>query len=238
MAKIDYTQLAREIVAAVGGKENIISVGNCMTRLRFVLKDDSIPDKEKVASIKEVKGVMNQGGQYQVIIGTNVSDLIDYVKKEADLTDSKAADKDSYKVVKEGSLWNRFFKTIAGCIMPMIGPLVASGIIKGLLVILTTAGVLKTTDGTYILLYAAADAVMYFMPILVGFTCGKIFNCNPYVTAVIGGAFLYPNLLTAVSAKGGMTFLTLHVTSVSYANTFLPILLAAFFASKLEKLAK
>ena len=99
MAKIDYTQLAREIVAAVGGKENIISVGNCKTRLRFVLKDDSIPDKEKVASIKEVKGVMNQGGQYQVIIGTNVSDLIDYVKKEADLTDSKAADKDSYKVV-------------------------------------------------------------------------------------------------------------------------------------------
>ena len=73
--------------------------------------------------------------------------------------------------------------------MPMIGPLVASGIIKGLLVILTTAGVLKATDGTYILLYAAADAVMYFMPILVGFTCGKIFNCNPYVTAVIGGAF-------------------------------------------------
>ena len=130
MAKIDYTQFAREIVAAVGGKENIISVGNCMTRLRFVLKDDSIPDKEKVASIKGVKGVMNQGGQYQVIIGTNVSDLIDYVKKEADLTDSKAADKDSYKVVKEGSLWNRFFKTIAGCIMPMIGPLVASGIIK------------------------------------------------------------------------------------------------------------
>lgn len=110
MAKIDYTQLAREIVAAVGGKENIISVGNCMTRLRFVLKDDSIPDKEKVASIKEVKGVMNQGGQYQVIIGTNVSDLIDYVKKEADLTDSKAADKDSYKVVKEGSLWNLLFK--------------------------------------------------------------------------------------------------------------------------------
>ena len=110
MAKIDYTQFAREIVAAVGGKENIISVGNCMTRLRFVLKDDSIPDKEKVASIKGVKGVMNQGGQYQVIIGTNVSDLIDYVKKEADLTDSKAADKDSYKVVKDdrtiSSKWN------------------------------------------------------------------------------------------------------------------------------------
>jgi len=62
MAKADYTQLAQEVVAAVGGKENIVSVANCMTRLRFVLKDDTIPDKEKVAAIKGVRGVMNQGG--------------------------------------------------------------------------------------------------------------------------------------------------------------------------------
>lgn len=60
MAKADYTQLAKEVVAAVGGKENIVNVTNCMTRLRFVLKDDSIPDKDKVAGIKGVKGVMNQ----------------------------------------------------------------------------------------------------------------------------------------------------------------------------------
>ena len=72
MAKADYTQLARDVVEAVGGKENIISVSNCMTRLRFVLKDDTIPDKDKVTAIKDVKGVMNQGGQYQVIIGTHV----------------------------------------------------------------------------------------------------------------------------------------------------------------------
>lgn len=236
MAQPDYAQLAKEVVKAVGGKENIVSVSNCMTRLRFVLKDDQIPDKDAVSAIKGVKGVMNQGGQYQVIIGTNVSDVISFVRKETGITDSQTVDKDAYKVVKEESLWNRFFKTIAGCIMPMIGPLVASGIIKGLLVILTTAGVLLSEDGTYQILYAAADSVMYFMPILVGFTCGKMFQCNPYVTAVIGAAFLYPDLVAAV--ESGISFLTIPVSGAAYSSTFLPVLLAAFLASKLEKLAK
>ena len=237
MSNTDYSQLAKEVVKGVGGKTNIVSVTNCMTRLRFVLKDDSIADKDTIASIKGVKGVMNQGGQYQVIVGTNVSDVIPYVRKEADINDDKVS-KDDYKIVKEGSLWNRFFKTIAGCVMPMIGPLVASGIIKGLLVILVTVGVLTSESGTYQILYAAADSVMYFMPILVGFTCGKIFNCNPYITAVIGAAFLYPSLITAVGAEGGITFLTIPITNVSYSNSFLPILLASYVASKLEKLAK
>ena len=207
MAKADYTQLAKEVVAAVGGKENIVNVTNCMTRLRFVLKDDSIPDKDKVAGIKGVKGVMNQGGQYQVIIGTHVSEVVKDVRREAQISGEGSINKEDMKLIKKDSLWNRFFKTISGCIMPMLGPMIAGGIIKGILVILVTAGILTKTDGTYLVLYAAGDAILYFMPVIVGFTCGKVFDCNPYVTAVIGAAFL-------------------------------PIVLASFVASKLEKLAK
>ncbi len=236
MSKADYTQLATEVVKAVGGKENIISVNNCMTRLRFVLKDDSIPNQEKVKAISGVKGVMNQGGQYQVIIGTHVSEVVKDVRKAAGISDGAAAPAET---PKDTNLWNRFFKTISGCIMPMLGPMIAGGIIKGILTILTTLGVLANTDGTYLILYAAADSVMYFMPIIVGFTCGKMFGCSPYVTAVIGAAFLYPDLLTAVTAEGAkITFLHLPVASANYANTFLPVLLASFLASKLEKLAK
>lgn len=238
MAK-DYTQLAREVVQAVGGKENIISVTNCMTRLRFVLKDDTIPDKETVSAIRDVKGVMNQGGQYQVIIGMHVSEVVKDVKKEAGLTEEPAAkSKEDYRLMKKDSLWNRFFKTISGCIMPMVGPMIAGGMLKGILVILTTAGVLAKTDGTYLVLYAAADAILYFMPVIVGFTCGKIFDCNPYVTATIGAAFIYPNLMAAVTAEGGITFLGLPVAAATYSNTLFPIILASFVASKLEQLAK
>lgn len=235
MAKADYTQLAKEVVAAVGGKENIVNVTNCMTRLRFVLKDDSIPDKDKVAGIKGVKGVMNQGGQYQVIIGTHVSEVVKDVRREAQISGEGSINKEDMKLIKKDSLWNRFFKTISGCIMPMLGPMIAGGIIKGILV---TAGILTKTDGTYLVLYAAGDAILYFMPVIVGFTCGKVFDCNPYVTAVIGAAFLYPDLVSAVSAEGGITFLKIPVAAASYTNTFLPIVLAGFVASKLEKLAK
>ena len=238
MAKADYTQLAKEVVAAVGGKENIVNVTNCMTRLRFVLKDDSIPDKDKVAGIKGVKGVMNQGGQYQVIIGTHVSEVVKDVRREAQISGEGSINKEDMKLIKKDSLWNRFFKTISGCIMPMLGPMIAGGIIKGILVILVTAGILTKTDGTYLVLYAAGDAILYFIPVIVGFTCGKVFDCNPYVTAVIGAAFLYPDLVSAVSAEGGITFLKIPVAAASYTNTFLPIVLASFVASKLEKLAK
>ena len=238
MAKADYTQLAKEVVAAVGGKENIVNVTNCMTRLRFVLKDDSIPDKDKVAGIKGVKGVMNQGGQYQVIIGTHVSEVVKDVRREAQISGEGSINKEDMKLIKKDSLWNRFFKTISGCILPMLGPMIAGGIIKGILVILVTAGILTKTDGTYLVLYAAGDAILYFMPVIVGFTCGKVFDCNPYVTAVIGAAFLYPDLVSAVSAEGGITFLKIPVAAASYTNTFLPIVLAGFVASKLEKLAK
>lgn len=238
MAKADYTKLAKEVVAAVGGKENIVNVTNCMTRLRFVLKDDSIPDKDKVAGIKGVKGVMNQGGQYQVIIGTHVSEVVKDVRREAQISGEGSINKEDMKLIKKDSLWNRFFKTISGCIMPMLGPMIAGGIIKGILVILVTAGILTKTDGTYLVLYAAGDAILYFMPVIVGFTCGKVFDCNPYVTAVVGAAFLYPDLVSAVSAEGGITFLKIPVAAASYTNTFLPIVLASFVASKLEKLAK
>lgn len=122
--------------------------------------------------------------------------------------------------------------------MPMIGPMIAGGILKGILVILTTAGVLTKTDGTYLVLYAASDAIMYFMPIIVGFSCGKIFDCNPYTTAAIGAALVYPDLVAAIVAEGGITFLHIPVSTTTYANTLFPIILASFFASKVEKWQK
>lgn len=234
MAK-DYTQLAKDMVAAVGGKENIVSVTNCMTRLRFVLKDDSIPNEDEVKAINGVKGVMNQGGQYQIIIGTNVSNVTPKVREIAGIS---AEDEGAVKIDKvgQGSLWDRFFKVISGCIMPMIGPMIAGGIIKGVLTLCTTFGVLSSTSGAYQLWYAAADAVLYFMPVIVGFSAGKVFGCNQYVTAAIGAAFLYPNLVTAVGE--GVDFFGIPVVAATYSNTLFPVLLASFLASLVEKGAK
>lgn len=115
MAKADYTQLAQEVVAAVGGKENIVSVANCMTRLRFVLKDDTIPDKEKVAAIKGVRGVMNQGGQYQVVIGTHVNEVIKDVRKVAGISDGgiNKEDLNSSRMIAFGIVFSKQFPAVS-----------------------------------------------------------------------------------------------------------------------------
>jgi Phosphotransferase system IIC components, glucose/maltose/N-acetylglucosamine-specific len=245
MAQKDYTELAEILVAKVGGKDNILSVTNCMTRLRFVLKDDTIPNLEDVKSTKGVMGVVNQGGQYQIIIGTHVNEVVKFVRKVANLSedgeavvmDGKAT-ADSMKIVKKDSLFNRFFKTISGCVFPSIGPMVAGGIIKGVLTILVTFGLLANTDGTYIVLYAAADALLYFFPIMIGFSTGKVFNYNPYVGATIGAALIYPTILNAVTSNTAITFLHIPVKLATYTNTILPILLAGWFAGKVERMAK
>jgi len=243
MGKKDYTELAKLVVEKVGGKDNIVSVTNCMTRLRFVLKDDMIPKEEEVKSISGVMGVMNKGGQYQIIIGTHVNEVLVFVQKELGMTELDVmsegkAKADSMKLVKKDSLFNRFVKTISGCILPAIGPLVASGIIKGVLTIFITFGLLAKTDGTYLILYATSNALLYFFPIILGFSSSKVFGMNQYVGAAIGGALLYPDLLTLVGGKTHITFFHIPVQLINYSQTILPILVACWFAAKVEKLCK
>lgn len=233
----DYTELAKMVVAAVGGADNIVSVANCMTRLRFVLKDFEVPNDADVQAIDGVKGVMNKGGQYQVIIGTHVSNVVPFVREVAGVSANEESEVQIDKVA-QGSLFDRFFKVISGCIVPMMGPMIAGGIIKGVLTICTTLGIMTNTDGAYLLWYAAADACLYFMPVIVGFSAGKVFGCNQYVTAAIGAAFLYPNLVNAVAAEGGISFFGIPVAAATYSNTLFPILLASFVASLVEKGAK
>lgn len=242
MARKDYAQFAKELVDAVGGPANIVSATHCMTRMRFVLADESKVNDDEVKKIKGVMGVVHGGGQYQIPIGTYVSEVCPEVLKLIGQTgDAAAAAKakaDSLRVVKKDSWYNRFFKTISGCILPSIAPMAAGGIIKGILTILTTVGVLASTDGTYLVLYAAADALMYFFPIMIGFSAGKVFGMNPYTAAVLGAAMLYPDLAAFVGAETPLTFLGLPVTMLDYSQTVLPIILAVFVASKIEALAK
>ncbi len=236
MGKNSYTQLASDLVRLVGGRDNIISVTNCMTRLRFVLKDENSAKTDEIKAVKDVKGVVRQGGQYQIIIGTHVNAVIADVKKEAGISDGD--EKTDMKLLKEGNVFDRIFKIISGCIMPMIGVMVASGMIKGLLAVLTTVKVLEATDGTYLILYAAANSIMYFLPVVVGFNAGKVFGCNQFVTAIIGASLIYPDIIAAQTAGTALTFLKIPVTLINYSGSLLPVVAASWVASKIEKGAK
>lgn len=244
MAK-DYTKMAQEIIRAVGGPENIISVSNCMTRLRFVLRDDTIPDGQAIRSIEGVSGSINKGGQYQVIIGTNVTNVLPFVQRALGQEKEDAAPADQgrrmaeqMRVLKKESPLNRLFKVIQGCLMPLIGPMCGVGILKGILTILTTVGVLQSTDGTYVLLYNAADAFMLLLPVFVAYSSAKVFGGSPTLMMAIGAALVAPGLVSLVGGETPLTFLRIPVELINYQNTFFPAIVACWVGAKLEQLCK
>lgn len=233
-----YRKTASEVVEKVGGKDNIASVAHCVTRLRFVLKDEGKADDDAVKAVEGVKGLVKQGGQYQVIIGTEVSKVADEVSKVLGMSMGESNEVAKEDLKQKDNLFNKFFKTISGCIFPFMGLMIASGMIKGILTLLVTLGVLTDTSGAYQLWYAGADALMYFFPILVGFSAGKQFGANPFLTAAIGAALVYPNIVSAYNDGTAMTFFGIPIVLTSYANSIFPVLLASWVGAKVEKFWK
>ncbi|MDR4288178.1 PTS beta-glucoside transporter subunit IIABC, partial [Bacillus thuringiensis] len=101
---------------------------------------------------------------------------------------------------KEGNIFSRLVALISSLFMPLLGVMTGAGMLKGLLVLFGVLGWVKQGTGTYMILNAAADALFYFLPILLGFTAGKTFKINPFVGAVTGGALVYPSMVAAATA--------------------------------------
>ncbi len=235
MAKTDFTKLAEEVVAAVGGADNILGVSHCATRLRFVLKDESIVNDEEVKNIEGVLGVAHGGGQYQTIIGNRVSIAYDEIVKMPGIKAEGTVDVVEKGDMRKESAVNTVIRSISGCITPSIMAMCGAGMLKGILALLVALGVLANTSGTYIVLYAAADAVFRYLPLIVAFSAAKQFNCEPFIAVTIVAAMLYP---TIAGMEEGTRFLGIPLTVVDYHSAVLPPIIAVFAFSKLEKVLK
>lgn len=225
-------QLAEQIVKLVGGKENVNSLIHCVTRLRFKLKDESKADDEAIKNLHGVMGVAHAGGQYQVIIGNNVTDIYDQVMPLLGLSSADSSEGDSDK---DKNIINRFIKLLTRIFTPFLGTLAAAGVLKGFLVLLTVLNVLSAKSGTYLILNAAGDALFYFLPIMVGFSTARAFKINEYVGAIIGAALCYPTLVQAYQAKQSINFLGIPVILMNYTQTLIPAIVAVWLASILYK---
>ena len=225
-------QLAKQIVELVGGKDNVNSLIHCVTRLRFKLKDESKADDDAIKNLHGVMGVAHAGGQYQVIIGNNVTDIYDQVMPILGLSTEKEVTQDDEK---EGNIFSRLVALISSLFMPLLGIMTGAGMLKGLLVLFGVLGWVKQGTGTYMILNAAADSLFYFLPVLLGFTAGKTFHINPFVGAVTGGALVYPSMVAAATAHKAITFLGIPVNLMNYSQTMLPIVIAIWGMSWLEK---
>lgn len=233
MAKKNYDQLSKDIVKYIGGEDNVISLFHCATRLRFKVKDEARVDKKRLEQLKGVITVINSGGQMQVVIGNDVADVYEAIfantglKPENKENDNKSQEKKN--------LLNTFMETISGIFAPVLGAMSGAGMLKALLILCTTCGLLTADMGTYRILYAAADGVFTFIPMFLAITAARKFKANEFVSLGIAAALVYPDMTAAFSAGEALTFLKIPVVLVSYTSSVIPIVISIYALSKLEK---
>lgn len=243
MAK-DYTELAQDIVAHVGGKDNIIKLVHCVTRLRFTLKDESKADDDYLKQRDGIVTVVKAGGQYQVVIGNHVPDVYDEVLKVGGIAAGGSLDIDEGDGPK-GNLFDRFVDLISGIFQPFLGPLAAAGIVKGVVAILgATLGWTADNNALYAILNAAGDGFFQYLPVLIAFTSARKFKMNEWTAAAIATALVYPDIATTVATltKAGVNNV-LGIpfelpSSGSYLSTVMPVILAVWVGSLIEKWMK
>lgn len=231
-----YGKLAADIISKVGGAENVQSLSHCVTRLRFVLYDEKKVVDSDVEKIDGVLKVMHANGQYQVVIGPHVPDVYKTVLQSGllpQLGGETTAEVPQAEENKKKKL--SIIDLISSIMMPVLGGMMATGILKGLLIMLSTLGVMSTESDVYTVLYAAADAFFYFLPLALSVSAAKKFGCNQFLAMAVVAVLLYPDLIAALGADGGMKFLGLPVANVSYSSSVIPALVTVWLLSVLEK---
>ena len=246
-----YEELAKEIVRNVGGKENVISLTHCITRLRFKLKDEGIANDDVLKKMSGVVTVMKSGGQYQVVIGNHVPEVYADVLPLVGLSEDSAKAAEGEQ--KKENLFNRAIDVISGIFQPILGIMAACGMVKGLNALFVALGWYTDTCGGYLVLNAIGDGLFNFLPLFLGYTAAKKFNLKPMIGLVIGAIMCYPGIqLSAFEAAGDplytlfadtmfespvyTEFFGIPLISMNYTGTVIPVIFVVYFASKCEKL--
>ena len=230
---IDYRSLAGDILRLVGGESNVASAAHCATRLRLRLHDDSKADKAAVERLPGVITVVKAGGQFQVVVGDNVPKLYAEIGSISNLA---SASEESAPEAAGGNPLNRFIDLVSSILTPILWPLAGIGLLKAFLALFTTIGWLDPASTTYTILAAAADGLFYFLPAFLAITAAKRFGANQFTALAIAAALLHPSLQALFVSGEPVTFMGIPVTLMSYASSLLPIIVAVWVQSHLERL--
>lgn len=234
---MNYQDLASQILAGLGGKENISSLIHCATRLRFELKDREKADRERLKSLDGILEVAEAGGQYQIVIGQEVPKVYQAL---LELGVGEENPVQTTEKVADQSLLARLMATISGIFTPVLPVITAGGMLKALLSILVVFGWVKNTDPNYQILAFMGDAAYYFLPIFLGHTAARQFRSNPYLGMLMGAILLHPNFValvnTAKESGENLSLFGLPLTATSYSATVIPVILAVYLMSHIERL--
>ncbi|MGG4489450.1 sucrose-specific PTS transporter subunit IIBC [Metabacillus idriensis] len=236
---MNYKDAAEKIVPLLGGKENIISATHCATRLRLVLQDESKADKAEIEEVEGVKGAFASSGQFQIIFGTgNVNKVYEQLQPMIGRIDADTVSH-AEAVKQKMNPFARFAKTLSNIFVPIIPAIVASGLLMGLLGMMKAFEWVSTDSPFIVLLDMFSSAAFIILPILIGVSASREFGANPYLGAVIGGILTHPALLNpwglAEAKPEYLNFAGMDIAMLGYQGTVIPILLAVYMMSKIEK---
>ena len=233
MAQVrDYNKLAHDIIHEVGGAENIVNATRCATRFRLVLKKTPKHAKEKISELPGVITVVENNGQFQVVIGTHVGDVYAEAAEILHLDEAEAtAEQPKQSVV------NRIIATMSAVFAPFVYILAAAGLLQGALILITMATPNFANTGTYEVLSFMSWTPFTFLPIFIAVTASKHFKCNTYIAILCCCALVNPTWAEMASRiAGGETirFLGMKLSETTYTSTVLPPLILVWFLSYLE----
>ncbi|WFA83300.1 beta-glucoside-specific PTS transporter subunit IIABC [Paenibacillus amylolyticus] len=233
---MDHKKMGDDIVRLVGGEANINGLVHCATRLRFDLKDSKKAERETLEKHDGIITVVESGGQFQVVIGSNVAHVYAEIMKNRDFGGDSSSSAESSG--EKTSLLSKVFEIISGSFSPLIPAMAGSGMLKALLTVLTMLGWMSDTSDTYLILSAAGNAVFYFLPIFLGITLGMKLKANPYVAGVIGAALMEPSFTGLMDKGSDVSFLGIPVVMMNYSASVFPIFISISIYAVLDKLLK
>lgn len=231
-----HEQTAKAVLEKVGGAANVNTMTHCMTRLRFDLKDNTKADRAALENTPGVMGTNIAGSQFQVIIGNDVPNVYAEINKRASFGGGSAPAGGEDAPQTKKNPFSALLDIISGIFTPLLPALAGAGMIKALLSVSDVFGWMAQDGSTYQILKAIGDGTFYFLPILIAFSAARKFGSSAFIAAAIAAAILHPDLTALLGGGTAVSFLGLPVTSVTYSSSVIPILLAVWVSSYVEKL--
>ncbi len=228
---VDFATLGDDIVDAVGGLGNIKTARHCATRLRLELRDEDKAATDTVKALKGVLTVVQAGGQYQVVIGNDVPFVHARI---AERLEGSGADEE-VEDNSDKSILNRFIDLVSSLFHPILWPLAGAGLFKAFVSMFATFEWLNTESTEYIVLEAASDALIHFLPMLLAITAAKRFKTNQFTSMAIAGALVYPAIIGLTAAEGPLTFFGIPLVIMSYTSSVIPIIVGVWLQGYLER---